>query len=56
MLGLFDRLGPRFAYNDPAALPVHRLNADGPDQRTRKCDIDASAQKQQFWAGMVALT
>jgi 6-phosphogluconolactonase len=40
----------------PAAISVFRIGADGKLAFTRKYDVDATAQKQQFWAGMVTLT
>jgi 6-phosphogluconolactonase len=40
----------------PAAIVLYRIGGDGKLAFVRKYDIDASAQKQQFWAGMVTLT
>lgn len=40
----------------PAALSVFRIAGDGKLEFVRKYDIDAAAQKQQFWAGMVTLS
>jgi 6-phosphogluconolactonase len=40
----------------PAAIVVYRIGDDGKLTFVRKYDIDASAQKQQFWAGMVRLS
>jgi 6-phosphogluconolactonase len=40
----------------PAAISVFRIGGDGKLELVRKYDIDATAQKQQFWAGMVALS
>lgn len=40
----------------PAALSVFRIAGDGKLEFVRKYDIDATAQKQQFWAGMVTLS
>jgi hypothetical protein len=39
----------------PAAISMFRIGGDGKLEFVRKYDIDASAQKQQFWAGMVTL-
>jgi 6-phosphogluconolactonase len=39
----------------PAAISMFRIGGDGKLQFVRKYDIDATAQKQQFWAGMVSL-
>jgi 6-phosphogluconolactonase len=39
----------------PAAISMFRIGGDGKLEFVRKYDIDATAQKQQFWAGMVAL-
>jgi 6-phosphogluconolactonase len=39
----------------PAAIVVYRIGGDGKLTFVRKYDIDASARKQQFWAGMVRL-
>ena len=39
----------------PAAIVVYRIGSDGKLAFARKYDIDASAKKQQFWAGMVTL-
>jgi len=39
----------------PAAIVIYRVGSDGKLSFVRKYDIDASAQKQQFWAGMVTL-
>jgi 6-phosphogluconolactonase len=39
----------------PAAIVVYRIGGDGKLAFARKYDIDASAKKQQFWAGMVTL-
>ena len=38
-----------------AGLSVFRIGNDGKLEFVRKYDVDATAQKQQFWAGMVAL-
>jgi 6-phosphogluconolactonase len=40
----------------PAAIGVFRIGGDGKLEFARKYDIDATAQKQQFWAGMVTLS
>ena len=40
----------------PAAICMFRIGGDGKLEFVRKYDIDATAQKQQFWAGMVALS
>jgi 6-phosphogluconolactonase len=39
----------------PAGLVLYRVGNDGKLAFTRKYDIEASDQKQQFWAGMVTL-
>ena len=39
----------------PAAIVVYRIGSDGKLAFARKYDIDATAQKQQFWAGMLTL-
>jgi 6-phosphogluconolactonase len=39
----------------PAAIVVYRVGGDGKLAFLRKYEIDATAQKQQFWAGMVTL-
>jgi len=39
----------------PAAIVIYRIGSDGMLSFARKYDIDASTQKQQFWAGMVTL-
>jgi 6-phosphogluconolactonase len=39
----------------PAAISVFRIGGDGKLEFVRKYDIDATAQRQQFWAGMVTL-
>jgi len=39
----------------PAAIVVYRIGSDGKLTFARKYDVDASAKKQQFWAGMVTL-
>jgi 6-phosphogluconolactonase (cycloisomerase 2 family) len=39
----------------PAAIGVFRIGGDGKLAFARNYDIDATANKQQFWAGMVAL-
>jgi 6-phosphogluconolactonase len=39
----------------PAGLVLYRVGNDGKLTFARKYDIDASEQKQQFWAGMVTL-
>ena len=39
----------------PAAIVVYRIGGDGKLAFARKYDIDASAKRQQFWAGMVTL-
>lgn len=39
----------------PAAIVVYRIGGDGKLTFARKYDIEASAKKQQFWAGMVTL-
>jgi 6-phosphogluconolactonase (cycloisomerase 2 family) len=39
----------------PAAISVFRIGGDGKLEFVRKYDIDATTQKQQFWAGMVIL-
>jgi 6-phosphogluconolactonase (cycloisomerase 2 family) len=39
----------------PAAIGMFRVGGDGKLEFVRKYDIDATAQKQQFWAGMVTL-
>jgi hypothetical protein len=40
----------------PAAIGMFRIGGDGKLEFVRNYDIDATAQKQQFWAGMVALS
>ncbi len=40
----------------PAAISMFRINGDGKLEFVRKYDIDATAQKQQFWAGMITLS
>jgi len=40
----------------PAAISMFRIGDDGKLEFVRKYDIDATAQKQQFWAGMVTLS
>jgi 6-phosphogluconolactonase (cycloisomerase 2 family) len=39
----------------PAAIGVFRVGSDGKLEFVRTYEIDATAQKQQFWAGMVTL-
>jgi 6-phosphogluconolactonase len=39
----------------PAAISMFRIGGDGKLEFVRKYDVDATAQKQQFWAGMVTL-
>jgi 6-phosphogluconolactonase (cycloisomerase 2 family) len=39
----------------PAAIVVYRIGSDGKLAFVRKYDIDATASKQQFWAGMLTL-
>jgi 6-phosphogluconolactonase len=39
----------------PAAIVIYRIGSDGMLSFARKYDIDASTQKQQFWAGMMTL-
>jgi hypothetical protein len=39
----------------PAAIVMYRIGGDGKLAFKRKYDIDATAQKQQFWAGMFTL-
>ena len=39
----------------PAAISMFRIGDDGKLDFVRKYDIDATAQRQQFWAGMVTL-
>jgi 6-phosphogluconolactonase len=39
----------------PAAIGMFRIGGDGKLEFVRNYDIDATAQKQQFWAGMVTL-
>jgi 6-phosphogluconolactonase len=39
----------------PAAISLFRIGPDGKLEFVRKYDIDATAQKQQFWAGMLTL-
>ena len=39
----------------PAAIVLYRVASDGKLDFARKYDIDASMQKQQFWAGLVTL-
>ncbi|WP_325171486.1 lactonase family protein [Bradyrhizobium sp.] len=39
----------------PAGLVLYRVGQDGKLTFARKYDIDATEQKQQFWAGMVTL-
>jgi hypothetical protein len=36
----------------PAAISMFRIGGDGKLEFVRKYDIDATVQKQQFWAGM----
>jgi 6-phosphogluconolactonase (cycloisomerase 2 family) len=40
----------------PAAIGMFRIGGDGKLEFVRNYDIDATAQKQQFWAGMVTLS
>jgi 6-phosphogluconolactonase len=40
----------------PAAISMFRIGGDGKLEFVRKYDVDATAQKQQFWAGMVTLS
>jgi 6-phosphogluconolactonase len=40
----------------PAGLVLYRVGNDGKLTFARKYDIDATEKKQQFWAGLVALT
>jgi 6-phosphogluconolactonase len=40
----------------PAAISMFRIGGEGKLEFVRKYDIDATAQKQQFWAGMVTLS
>ena len=39
----------------PAGLSVFRIGSDGKLEFVRKYDLDATPQKQQFWAGMITL-
>jgi 6-phosphogluconolactonase len=39
----------------PAAISLFRIGGDGKLEFVRKYDIDATIEKQQFWAGMVTL-
>jgi 6-phosphogluconolactonase (cycloisomerase 2 family) len=39
----------------PAAIVIYRIGSDGKLSFVRKYDVDASTQKQQFWAGVVTL-
>jgi 6-phosphogluconolactonase len=39
----------------PAAIVMYRIGGDGKLAFVRKYEIEATAQKQQFWAGMVTL-
>jgi 6-phosphogluconolactonase len=39
----------------PAAIGMFRIGGDGKLEFVRNYEIDAAAQKQQFWAGMVTL-
>jgi len=39
----------------PAAIVMYRIGGDGKLTFARKYEIEASAKKQQFWAGMVTL-
>jgi 6-phosphogluconolactonase len=40
----------------PAAIGVFRIGGDGKLEFARNYEVDATAQKQQFWAGMVTLS
>jgi 6-phosphogluconolactonase (cycloisomerase 2 family) len=40
----------------PAAIGLFRVGSDGKLEFIRNYDIDATTQKQQFWAGMVTLS
>jgi len=40
----------------PAAIGMFRIGGDGKLEFVRNYDIDATASKQQFWAGMVTLS
>jgi 6-phosphogluconolactonase len=40
----------------PAAISMFRIGGDGKLEFVRKYDIEATVQKQQFWAGMVTLS
>jgi hypothetical protein len=39
----------------PAALGVFRIADDGKLAFVRNYEVEASAKKQQFWSGMIAL-
>jgi 6-phosphogluconolactonase len=39
----------------PAAIGVFRIGDDGKLAFVRNYEVDASAKKQQFWAGMITL-
>ena len=39
----------------PAAISMFRIGGDGKLVFVRKYDVEASAERQQFWAGMVTL-
>jgi hypothetical protein len=39
----------------PAAIGMFRIGGDGKLEFVRKYDIDATTEKQQFWAGMITL-
>jgi 6-phosphogluconolactonase len=39
----------------PAAIVLYRVGGDGKLSFARKYNVDASTQKQQFWAGLVTL-
>jgi hypothetical protein len=39
----------------PAAISMFRIGDDGKLEFVRKYDIDATTEKQQFWAGIITL-
>ena len=39
----------------PAAICLFRIGGDGKLSFARKYDVDATAQRQQFWSGMIVL-
>jgi len=40
----------------PAGIVMYRIGGDGKLAFARKYEIEATVKKQQFWAGMIALS